>query len=60
MVALAGQTNVFEFEGRKLHLTGKRKDPMLLKDESTGQVLWDRCFVRKCTVSISSLDKSGT
>lgn len=38
MVAVPGQTNLFEFQGRQLQLRGKRKDPLLLKDASTGQV----------------------
>ena len=42
MQPIPGQAQQFHFQGRTLHLTGKRKDPLLLKDEATGQVLWDR------------------
>ena len=42
MLPVDGETQLFRFEGRTLHLTGKRKDPILLKDHTTGEVLWDR------------------
>jgi hypothetical protein len=38
MVAVPGQAQLFDFEGRQLRLKGSRKDPLLLKDASTGQV----------------------
>jgi len=42
MQPVAGNTNLFQFDGRTLQLTGRRKDPILLKDDKTGEVLWDR------------------
>ena len=42
MQPVAGNANLFQFDGRTLQLTGRRKDPILLKDDKTGEVLWDR------------------
>jgi hypothetical protein len=42
MQPVPGHANLFHFDGRTLQLTGRRKDPLLLKDDKTGQVLWDR------------------
>jgi len=42
MQPVPGKPQLFQFESRTLHLAGKRKDPLLLKDDSTGQIIWDR------------------
>lgn len=55
MLEMPGQPNLFEFQGRQLQLRGKRKDPLLLKDVSTGQVWTKRNPVLAClTIQISA------
>ena len=54
MQEIPGQPNLFEFQGRQLQLRGKRKDPLILKEVSTGQV-WTKtqpclCLLRSSLV----------
>lgn len=51
MQPVPGHANLFNWDGRTLQLTGRRKAPILLKDDKTGQVLWDKAKNTKFTHS---------